>query len=455
MGRSTLFVASSSQGVLRTGTGPWDVITGYPFTMSCWVNLQDLPASGTVIAGFTNANATFSTFNIQTVNTGTIRLAANYQGTASTIDATGIVTDQWYWICAVCRSATDRELYINNVSVGTDTTNIAFDNNFANASVGMFVDNTGSNARFCDMYASQVIFHASALDSSQRSAVMMDASTGPVKAWWPPLTNSADIGHDNSGYNYNGIPINVPTVSANGPPQVAFSGTYFNGVEQRVDFGNLTVFDGASGVTLSAWLRMPDVTATFKGIVADYGTNLYACALFLNSTNKLTVVIGDGDGTGVRNYLTTSNFSTFASNNQWVHVVGVVSTTSQSTDQIYIDGVAVTSSNTTNTITETTIQASASRSVYIGDVNSLSGYEIKSDIARVVCYPFALTAAEVAALYYGSPRPGTALQCDLDEFGATKYDRSANKNNGTAVSGMINSTSGPPVNYRGAPSVCR
>lgn len=117
-----------------------DPISAYPFSMSGWFVKTNEGASG-VILSVANSTATNNFHGIFVGSTGNIRLMAR-NPTAYTIQGTPPIYDgQWHHVVGIWRSATDRELYLDNVSIGTSTESVIY-TGINRWSIGRFGDSS-------------------------------------------------------------------------------------------------------------------------------------------------------------------------------------------------------------------------------------------------------------------------------------------------------------------------
>ena len=104
-----------------------NLTTAYPFTMSAWVK-SSTTAGVHGIMSFARSTATNIMYNIE--HTGTT-IRSNAQNTVARYAnaTTALNTTQWFLVTAVYSTATSRTIYVNGVSEGTNTNNVAYDAN--------------------------------------------------------------------------------------------------------------------------------------------------------------------------------------------------------------------------------------------------------------------------------------------------------------------------------------
>ena len=115
------FDDASSHG-LSVASAP---LTAYPFTMACWFNSDDATITQILmsICDSASANEEWSLRAAGAVAGDPIRFTSRTGGTNRNADTTvGYSTGAWTHACAVGVSATNRSVYINGGSVGTNVT---------------------------------------------------------------------------------------------------------------------------------------------------------------------------------------------------------------------------------------------------------------------------------------------------------------------------------------------
>jgi hypothetical protein len=98
---------------------------GQPFSVSLWVYLsgaQPSSAGGYLISDFTSAGYDCS-FSIRVLTDNRIDAFTNAQA-HDLIRGGSITTDEWFHVAYVSRSAANKELFVDGVSVGTSTVSV-------------------------------------------------------------------------------------------------------------------------------------------------------------------------------------------------------------------------------------------------------------------------------------------------------------------------------------------
>jgi hypothetical protein len=110
--------ASASSQYLEAATA---VVTGYPFTLSCWFWSNDTTGAYNLLNVFNNTTTgqAFQLLAAGTVAAKPVRFLAGLQAADST---TAYTANVWNHACAVGTSATSRAVYLNGGSKGTSVT---------------------------------------------------------------------------------------------------------------------------------------------------------------------------------------------------------------------------------------------------------------------------------------------------------------------------------------------
>jgi len=181
-------------------------LTGYPFTMAVKANVNSF-SSGQGLIGIVDksvVNVNYGILKQASTTTGFRIFARNTSFTGSN-GATGRNTGQWYFLVAVFRSATDRELFIDGSSDVTSATSVTYNSNVDAVSVGQLTDSTPTDS--------------------------MDAKMADAAIWPVALTND-EVNAYSNGVNPSRIRpnarINWP-IYGNSSTEADVSGNGFNG----------------------------------------------------------------------------------------------------------------------------------------------------------------------------------------------------------------------------------
>jgi len=215
------------------------------------------------------------------------------------------------------------------------------------------------------------------------------------------------------------------------------------GTDDYVDMGVVGPVDGATALTVSAWVK-PD-GAVSDSIVDQYGDSSSATFLFYTNSSGLRGLVEDSSSN--RYYGSISDAALAV--DTWQHVVMTWDADSQ-TIYGYVNG-----EKQTNSVSApiSSLRGTAVKNLVIGGTwNDFAG-----EIDEVRVYQRALSSAEIRALYNWAPGP--VLYYSLDEHTGTStvYDRSGNDYDGT-MSGLSESSwvlgkYGSALNFDGNDSV--
>ena len=214
----------------------------------------------------------------------------------------------------------------------------------------------------------------------------------------------------------------------------------FDGSNDRLDAGDITVFDGLSDMSISVWIKVSDSASGTNPIITKGSYNTDGASFHLNynpgsGSGRLNFSVerdsDQSDGEGMFAYY---NSVGSLLDGKWAHIVISYSNTSDAL-VLYINGSAETINSTSGT--------------FINIPNSSSTFQIANgflgNISDVAVYNSALSASNVTSIYDGgdSYRHDTGVananligwwrMGDGAENGAgtTIYDASTNSNNCT------------------------
>lgn len=130
-------MARDFDGAADRGVNDNDPIGGYPLTIVVWWEADDAHI-GTLIGVCNSGSSGSAGQRLVTVNSGADNVLLIQSGEVSSSDArTGaLTTGVLRHACGVVRSATDREIYTNGVSVDTDAGNIPYDASMNRVNIG-------------------------------------------------------------------------------------------------------------------------------------------------------------------------------------------------------------------------------------------------------------------------------------------------------------------------------
>lgn len=385
MAESHKFTAASSQYLEYASavSGPHIDITAYPFSMCGWFR-----SSGAAAAGVAMSDSSVSNVNLAI---GPAILTVNEMGIfarngASNEFTVSVDSNTWYHVAGVFNSATDRELFINGVSQGTDTGSVTFPSGLDVSGVGRLGDSTPS-AYFNGEMAYVRIFN-SALSSTDINNLMLNPdSVTSNRVWALDLTNASTPGEDTSGNGYDATGT-APTSSNQTPPYIKSGASY---LFDRTN-NNFLFRDDATGphgqvtdeVTLAAWIKSTGTqSGTLIGIVS-FGNGLFVAGV--NSSGNARYYINGLDLNG----------SISLTDGSW-HFVTYTTNSSKNSHEVRIDGVSDATSSSTATYPTLSTTYIGNRGD--GGLQPWNGY-----ISYVHIYNRKLTDSELEEIRY---KPGS------------------------------------------------
>ncbi|MDP2217798.1 MAG: LamG-like jellyroll fold domain-containing protein [Methanolobus sp.] len=146
------------------------IITGYPFSISLWLNTTS-SGSEQAVANLAYSSAQNSYYGIDMTSGGVVRLVARNTN-ARYLNGVQINDGQWHHVVAVYRSSNDRTLYVDGVSAGTDGRGTNFNANSNRWTFGRWGDSTPSN--YFNGYIDDVRLYSRALNSTEVQQLYMN-----------------------------------------------------------------------------------------------------------------------------------------------------------------------------------------------------------------------------------------------------------------------------------------
>lgn len=186
-------------------------------------------------------------------------------------------------------------------------------------------DGTNSNASYIGDGVSGVYIWGAQL--TQLSQTQQGVQASPIRPYQKVVTRKTTVNSlvkpDNIGTLTNGVAYDGKSFS-------------FDGVNDYISIPDNPVLNITTSLTLSAWIRIPNITGT-KVILGRWNTisgtakNVYK--LQINGANAVIDVSGTG-----ANDITLANSTPLVAN-VWYHIVGVYASGTTPTLNIYINGV--------------------------------------------------------------------------------------------------------------------
>jgi hypothetical protein len=203
---------------MRGSSSPSNSFSGWPVTLSAWINADDLPSGGNQFLNFWESTTYANFFGMRGTFPDQLQMIYGL-ATFETSSGYSISTGTWYHVAAVFNNDTDRQLYINAVSQVTWSTSKIY----PIAISGLLnIGSYGGGGADWDGQIAHVEIHNVALTVPELKSIMYNPSSidRGLVAYYPMLSGSTvqTIGKDLSGNSYNGTHGNVPTASNKGPP---------------------------------------------------------------------------------------------------------------------------------------------------------------------------------------------------------------------------------------------
>lgn len=237
------------------------------------------------------------------------------------------------------------------------------------------------------------IYNASEIIVSGGNAYLNGTISTPVYSWWHLNEGSGTFVNDSSGNNRNGTNLGSPTwVSGK-----LGNALQFNGLNQYVDFGNLTGnFERTQSFSVELWFKTSS-TGTGQIIISKIlpsgsftGWEIYYDGTATN--NIYFDLISQVSSSMLRVYCSPS----VVADNNWHHlVITYDGSSSPSGVKFYFDGVLKTTGTTTNTLTSSIL---TSTSLQLDGRNN-GGTGLVGSIDEVVIYNGTLIFDKVNARY--------------------------------------------------------
>ena len=387
----TAAVFNGSSSYIDVGSSIGNLMTS-GFTVSLWVNTDSSDNDGHSPLSFMD-NIWINIF----LNSGNVVYARIVDSSASTRAVTStdtLINNGWNHIVFKGDNG-EVELYLNNVSQGTETwngTNYDRNNNnvfgqYGQLNVGRWFEGKLDQVRIYDKALSSD--EVGELYAEKQAYITKDAKNpfadGDEVAFYK-FENNADDEHD----SYDGTDSNVTYTSGSG-----LFGTYaaeFNGSSSVIDVtatGTTPIDFSSSDFTFSAWINCDDVTSDDRTIISKYGGSNNAASSFIfdiNDNDQKLRLITIGGTTSYGLPRTTSTIPT----GEWLHVVV---TRGDSTIKFYINGALDSSHSSTNSI-----NSGGTTDITIGRRGGTSKY-FDGEIEQLRIFDRALDGDEVFKLY--------------------------------------------------------
>jgi hypothetical protein len=487
---NTLTLSGSSWGAGKFG-GAWsgdgtnrieqalddadfDFAASEEFTLSMWFKSDSTsnPASQEYLYS-KGGNSNIGYF-IRINTSGQLVFGAEYTGDGNIDDSANPPTDyydnKWHFLSAIKKGTTEMKIYVDGVLVDTDSS--ITNSTLANSQVLRLGDlNSADNGSEFNGDIDDVKVYRYARTEKQ---IIQDMNAGnpavggvigSAVGYWPfdegYSTTANNRGLCGTSCNGTLTSMAAPATSTSGWNNSGKLGKAleFDGSNDYVTVSDTAALDITGPVSVSAWVKKSNTTATTRHIVVKgtrFGGTSNDYALINNGSNQIRFEVSNG-GT---NYSVTDTTLPINDTN-WHHVVGVYIPSTAL--QVYIDG-KLRTSNTSSIPSTTTANSNALR---IG-INSTDTERWAGTIDEVKVYDHPLSQNEVNLNYnMGSSQvlgststesdgiagsnsqdreyciPGDTSSCSApvaewkfdERTGTTVNDTSGNDNTGTLTNG--------------------
>ena len=405
------------------------------WTVSSWINLNALPASGTV-APLLNKNGPTSHLNYGLyVDNGSVSAGLGWVIDFNKITSfanhfakyvTTINTGTWYHVAGVYDSvAQTLTVYLNGVSVATNSVAGFVPASGAGSgptlgAAGQFTNGTIDDSRVYNRALSAADIKTLYTSTGGMSGDIYTGLTG----YWKFDEGSGTVANDSSTNGNTGTLVNGPTWTGSGKVNGALS--FAAASSQYVDVANPSnfAFDYTQPFSISAWVYRTANTA--NNVVAakwdpattkGYKLWLPASGAYCNGSgsNCLDFIMRNG-GTSQEILTPGGTLST----NAWHHVVATYDgSQSESGMKLYIDG-AATGNSAANNLSGS-ILTSVDFKVAVDDTTTASYFPGTLDEVRV--YNRVLSPSDVLTLYNST---ATACSGPTGYAGDEIYNNDAN-----------------------------
>ncbi len=183
-------------------------------------------------------------------------------------------------------------------------------------------------------------------------------------------------------------------VSAGGVvgPNGTVSATDYNGSTQYLDVGDITDMDGATAITLKAWINLDSATGA-QAIIRKWRASNFGFALMNEGTGRLGLLVSDGT-----NVINAQSADSLLATGSWIHVAATWSATNSVA--LYLNGASQSIDNLLQNDAVTSINANAERlgigARYNGGTEDMF---LDGSISRAVIATEAQSAADILDEY--------------------------------------------------------
>ncbi|PIZ47415.1 hypothetical protein COY32_01735, partial [candidate division WWE3 bacterium CG_4_10_14_0_2_um_filter_41_14] len=214
--------------------------------------------------------------------------------------------------------------------------------------------------------------------------------TAGLVGWWAMDEVSGSYAYDRSGNGNTGTATGTTVVTGK-----LGRGRDFNGTSDVVSISDSTSLDITPNITISTWVKLDSVSASYQNFVAKRGSGGFPSNYFLrtggsNNSDPDEIQFGYYNGSYRVVSTTTANLTT----GNWYHVVA---THDNSSEKVYINGVQY--STVWRWGTSSTSLLADNETLAIGRGGSMNGEYTDGTIDDVRIYNRALSPSEIQTIY--------------------------------------------------------
>ncbi|KKQ25115.1 MAG: hypothetical protein US39_C0011G0021, partial [Microgenomates group bacterium GW2011_GWC1_37_12b] len=407
-GSGVLF-SGSDQHLTRADDADFDFADDADVTWETWFKHSTASAQEIIMSKYQEAG-----YKIIMESDGDITCALDYDSTWTPTDSatsTAATYDDgnWHHIACVKLGATSLTLYIDGLSIITDSS-LTATNTLTNADPVYFgIDADGTSNDFTGSLDDIKIYNY-ALTSGQ---IIQDMNAGhpapgspvgsPIIRWkFDEGVNDTCSGGSNDACNsgLGGIAFDGAGTTHAWTNSGKFNKAInFDAQADSVSAGDVSFTDGTSAMTISLWLN-PQTLTTIDTVIsktdsASAANNAFSILTNNSNSDELNIYIGDGSDFG--DFLTTTNFDLTASTWQLIVVVYDGTQAADSRLKVYKNGVQM-SGTISGTIPASMI-SSTTTNLKLGDEDTIGNTGLRSYYDDVQIFTSALTADQIKLLY--------------------------------------------------------
>jgi hypothetical protein len=300
-------------------------------------------------------------------NSGAIAVGIN--GVNEIASSAGVISLNTWYHTAVVRNGSTTTIYVNGVSVATNTTSV-----WPNTGSRPFL--VGSTSQSANYYLKGYISNVRFVNGTAVYTSAFTPPTSPVTA----ITNTSILlNYTNAGIIDNTMMNNLETVgnAQISTTQSKFGGSsmYFDGTgDYLIVSPNVTNNLGTGDFTIESWVYLTS-GSTYQFLIGATGDGGMQVGLNVPISGTPTIAVAIANGAWILNF----GASILISSNTWTHVAV---TRSGTTNRAFINGVQLGSNITDSTnwaFTNNTLQVGATLGVaplngYIDDLRITKGY---------------------------------------------------------------------------------